>query len=722
MSLGSKILLTLCTIFLVYMAGEALLQRFVVGPSFTALEEAGAYKDLDRVISALDREMRQLDTSCRDYAYWDDTYAYVIGEKPDYEESNFQFPTFEGNHLNCITIVNNEGQVVYSRVLDLTTGQDLNLDQFPSQGRFPVPSLFPDPPGPETENGQVAGKPRVVILDTNAGMMLVAARNILSTDISGPRRGVFLMGRFLDESVTDQIVEITQVDAHFLPAPPQPLEPGELRRLGYLKAGPPMLSAGIGEDTLQASAVILDLNNEPAVTITAFIPRLMTSEGKNAMRLQFFMAVLGGFGVLIVMALLMNSIVIRPLGHLTRHVQLAGQGAGDAPFTSSKRGDEIGILSNEYSRMIRRVSERSQELRQRIEELWRTKMELTDSETHLKTILESVQAGIVVIDKESREVVDANAHALNFLGVTREECLGKPCLEPLLNGSAVSFGPFGVVTPSEPAEALITLPDGDHYVLRALAPLTLGNRELYLVSFVDITLRKRAEDQVRELTHQVMQVQEEERQAISRDLHDNLGQDLNSVAMGLETLLDEEPAPTPATQAKLTRLADTLNRTISEVRDLSYYLRPPEIDRMGLALTLSELCRETSDKHPLEVSFHAQGGEEPGLTPVEEINLFRIVQEALQNVLRHAQARHVEVRLTMDQEAVAVRVEDDGRGFDPAVDQAAGSAKGGRHMGIRSMRERTELLQGRFSISSLPGQGTVVTAFIPRKHKENSHG
>jgi PAS domain S-box-containing protein len=223
---------------------------------------------------------------------------------------------------------------------------------------------------------------------------------------------------------------------------------------------------------------------------------------------------------------------------------------------------------------------------------------------------------------------------------------------------------------------------------------------------IEITERRQAEARVRELLARQAQAVEEERQRISRELHDSLGQRLVVLAMGLQAMEGGGPA------AEATRIAE-LRRVTREIEDdidrLSHELRPPALDDLGLVEALRSYVLEWGRESGVEVDLHAHGLHSVRFTPLLENTVYRVVQEALTNVRKHAQARRI--GLVMERRGLELRVviEDDGCGFEPG--QVV--SERGRHLGLRGMEERAHLVGGRLEIESRPGHGTTLYLVIP---------
>jgi PAS domain S-box-containing protein len=224
----------------------------------------------------------------------------------------------------------------------------------------------------------------------------------------------------------------------------------------------------------------------------------------------------------------------------------------------------------------------------------------------------------------------------------------------------------------------------------------------------DVTSRKDAEEKIRALTHRLLTAQEEEKRHLSRELHDDLGQRLNAVKMGLEGVRNHCLNDDCELARQASRLCGILDGSIDALRTLSWGLRPPALERLGLAETISDHCRRLAELNSLTVDLRTAGMEGVALNPATEINLFRIVQEALNNILKHADTSTATVKLVASHPRLIMKIHDDGQGFDPAL--LTNNASG---LGIVGMQERVDLLGGDFDIQTAPGKGTRITIDIP---------
>lgn len=231
----------------------------------------------------------------------------------------------------------------------------------------------------------------------------------------------------------------------------------------------------------------------------------------------------------------------------------------------------------------------------------------------------------------------------------------------------------------------------------------------------DITERKQAEAALREhgerlqlLTQQLVRVQEEEARRIGRELHDDLGQLLTTLKITLQTLPRRKDSA--GFWEHVADLATTVDQAIERVRSVSSDLRPTILDDLGLTAALRWMLDRQAQQAGLKGSL-SDCGIETRFPSELETTCFRVAQEALTNVVRHARATHVRIELRQEGDELFLQVSDDGAGFDP--EQALADISKGKNLGLLGMQERVALMNGRLSIRSAPGRGTEVSARFP---------
>ena len=192
------------------------------------------------------------------------------------------------------------------------------------------------------------------------------------------------------------------------------------------------------------------------------------------------------------------------------------------------------------------------------------------------------------------------------------------------------------------------------------------------------------------------------------DIHDSLGQHLTAVQYELAAVVNGF-AGQGGPPAALINAAATIKELITLAQNICYDLRPSILDDFGLEVALQDQLKKYQDKWNLDVAFSAKGLD-PIKGTIAETVLFRVAQEALTNIFKHAKARRVRMHVENQAGQVSLTIEDDGCGFDPA---AAKAKSGSAHHGLRNMEERVRLHGGRFSLRSEPGRGATLTAVLP---------
>ncbi len=256
-------------------------------------------------------------------------------------------------------------------------------------------------------------------------------------------------------------------------------------------------------------------------------------------------------------------------------------------------------------------------------------------------------------------------------------------------------------------EYRVVLPDGTQRWIAARGRLDSngnGRRVRMLGASVDVTGRKQVEESARDLSGRLLRAQEEERARLGRELHDDITQRLARLAMDVGQCERGTPESSPA--ETLREVREGLVRLSEDVHALAYRLHPSLVDDLGLADALKAECERFARQEPTAVEVKVQ--DVPATLPQDTaLGLFRVAQEALRNVSRHARASTVQVTLRPMQGGLQLAIQDNGTGFDPVPRSER------RSLGLASMRERVRLLGGELDIESAPGHGTTVVAWVP---------
>ena len=351
---------------------------------------------------------------------------------------------------------------------------------------------------------------------------------------------------------------------------------------------------------------------------------------------------------------------------------------------------------------------------------------LRESQAQLQSLFDNIAEGVVLLDVEGN-VLKINPVAARILRLDREHIaradfanMGWAGEVTLEDGTVLNQEYFelqgipgtGKVIISE--EAILRFPDGSQRWLRgSVTPLTRDSESVtgIIITFMDITGEKNQQEQ---LTQKLLEAQEIERKRIGRELHDDTAQSLSLISLELDSLAGSSRLCTEDVTAKLESLKTITDRTMQDVRRYSHELHPVILDHLGLVPALEQLAEDVSEHNGLKVDIAVQG-EEIKLNPQEELALFRIAQEALSNIRKHAQATQARISLSYQLNSVNLRIIDNGIGFRVSKEQKAAISRGS--LGLLSMKERAHLIGANLRIESTINQGTTIAVEIKAGEK-----
>ena len=348
------------------------------------------------------------------------------------------------------------------------------------------------------------------------------------------------------------------------------------------------------------------------------------------------------------------------------------------------------------------------------------------NDARMMAIIRSSMEAIITVD-EAQQVVIFNPAAEFVFGLTAAEAIGSPLSRFIPQRFRAAhaqhvnrFGATGVTERQMGHQQRVLYglrADGGEFPIEAsISQIRDHSGKLYTVMLRDITERLRAEnalersrEELRELSANLQNVREAEKTRIARELHDDLGQQLTALKLDLSALAHGiGDHPTPETAARLTGMSKLIDSTVAAVRRIAADLRPVMLDDLGLVPAIDWLANDFTSRYGIAVQRHLDtGGAE--FSGAASSTLFRIVQEALTNVARHAEATLVTLTLTIDGQCCVLRIADDGRGAfgDSGDTQHRGPQD--KSFGLLGIRERAHMFNGTVSIDTAPSEGFAMT-------------
>ncbi|MDR7433885.1 MAG: histidine kinase [Armatimonadota bacterium] len=447
------------------------------------------------------------------------------------------------------------------------------------------------------------------------------------------------------------------------------------------------------------------------------------------------LGVLFGFNFLLgigAFTYLLGRLVLDPLSDLVRAVReiAGGNYATRVPVRST---DELGILASAFNEMAARIQWSTVALSQEVGELTKR---LTSLRIFTKTLSEAtdIEDAIYEVLGAVKEVFHAEACSLYLKrdgAFDRTYSVGEqqsPFLSQLVDLVARDRVPLmlpGAEVGLYPDRALLLAPlTVKEDLLGTLAtsrdlscPFSEADLSLftaiathlaYCMENFRLFKEVKEKEEVRgQLLTKLITAQEDERRRIARELHDEVTQALSGLVMSLNAAMENAPEEMRGRLASMHAVAEA---TLEEVRRIIHALRPSILDDLGLVHALRWHAKTYLEMAGVAVNFHAIGLSEARLPSALETAIFRVAQEAITNIARHAQAKHVDIRLEFCGDRLSLLVQDDGIGFDEA---SVLGQKGRPSLGLLGMRERVTLLGGKFHLESKPGRGTKIYLEVP---------
>lgn len=354
MNLRLKILLTLIAVFSLYVVIDAMIQRLVVLPQFVSLEEREATQNLQRCHQSIQRDIEHLDFFVQDLASWDDLHQFVVDPSKQLASEQYVDTMFRDTNLSLLAVIDNNGKVLHRNFRRAGADDSLASQVFPTK-QWPLnhPLLSHNQQSGPLKDRKVGG-----LLMTEHGPIQVASRPILKSDGLPPVHGTLVMGRFLDEKAVKSIAEQISVAFSISPLTADIAADAAVttRRVTAVshqhRRGVPVAVTPIDEDRLAVDSMLLDIRGEPILRTHAMVYRNISQTGRVAMRYALGSLLVAAFVVLTILLVLLQSIVISPLTHLSDRASHIGETGDLSVRVNVRRSDEFGNLSRHFNGMV----------------------------------------------------------------------------------------------------------------------------------------------------------------------------------------------------------------------------------------------------------------------------------------------------------------------------------------------------------------------------------
>jgi len=361
-----------------------------------------------------------------------------------------------------------------------------------------------------------------------------------------------------------------------------------------------------------------------------------------------------------------------------------------------------------------------------------TEDKLKESEKHFRDLIYNLNQG-VVLQNSRGELIACNLTAQNILGFSEEELTGITSLDTRWNVIHEDGSDFPGETHPGPVAASTKKPVRD-VIMGVLRPGTderiwlyvnadpnldnNGNLINVVISFTDLTEQRKLSQQLidqeiqkqKQLTQATIDGQERERLEIGKELHDNINQHLTTTRLYLEVAKEQASGPI---QEMIQLSHQMLIGIINEIRRLSQSLVPPTLGDIGLVESVQDLCATLIRAHKFTIEFYHRHFYEEQMPANMKLMFFRIIQEQVSNIIHHAEAGHIHIRLLSDAENIILTINDNGKGFDPA------NYKKG--LGFSNILNRASLFNGKMELDAAPGKGCTLTVIIPIENLVEEH-
>jgi len=727
MSLRTKIIITISAMLAGLMVIVYATSRIILLDGFAKLESQQVRRDLQRGLVALSDDASELSGSAAELVTWDETRASAAQANGALLRARLNNDTLAAFRLNFVVLADASGRVYLSQAFDFRNKREATLPQgLLEQLSNPTASkVFANP----------SGEAGVLILGDGVGPVLVASQPLAGEGGQDAARGVLIVGRFLDDAEIAQLARQTRLSLTMLSFD---------QAASLVSNSTPQVVQPVDEQTIVGYALIQDVYAKPTLALKIDLPRDIYQQGQASLVYVNWSLFIVGLVFIAMTVVLWDRLALSRLAHLSAEVSSIGASGDLAARVMVSGQDELSRLAGSVNQMLEALQRRDRELAA-LNRASQAILSTLDLQAVLKLVISESRnllgaeaTSVLLYDRATDELVFAAADSPASERVLKlrmpaqvgiagwvmqnrqaalvpdayhdprfyrrvDESIGMTTRSVLAVPLMVKDSMVGVIESLNKASGAFD--QNDLKTLEAMAStaaIALENARLF-------EGERHTAERLQALSRRLVGAQEAERSRVARELHDEAGQALASLMVNLHLLEQEAQRP-----EKVTSLAAELKRTTDNVLEnlhrLAVDLRPASLDHLGLEAALRQYIEAFSRQHNLSVEFEAVKLNNGRLPSEVETALYRVVQEALTNVARHAQATRADVILEGRGDRLILIVEDNGVGFDTNAAIPEG------HLGLIGIKERAEMLNGKLVVESEVGQGTTMVVEVPYAH------
>ncbi len=698
MKLTSKIVISLLIFWIFLLSGYIFIYNRVIKPSLTQFERELAVAELERFNNTIEKELLYLNRTCADYAWWDDTYEFVLDKNETYKRINLLPQTYEENNINMILIINAHGELVFGEWYDLDKKK---YEKLPIE--FSISKLALTHPLLSIENTK-SGKYGIIF--TNYGNVAVSANKILNSKVEGEPHGVFIMGKLLNDKYWENIKNQTMLEVSVYPY----IERDKfiVSASSYAISDQKTIFMGEGKDgKLYLWDVINDIYGNPLLLIQLVHQQNILSASKN-MQFQGVM----GFILIMVIGIValwwaIKKQIISPIQDLTQNIRNSTYRESITFLPNIEKNDEIALLIVHFNRMAYRINKL-------LEEKTKLLIEIAESEEYLNFIINAVPCVILEMDKNGI-IRTANTAIEGITGINSTYIKGKNICDVFQLKSIFDFIER-IRTDSEEfayfevEDILSTINNEKRYLHIYFQKNERNGQKFYIGVIWDITALREIQEKYNE--QRQLAILGEASASLAHELRNMI----SAIQSGFRLMQEEKNIKhreeiTKELQISIFRLEETLKKLLEFTK--KYNLNKTKV---SLKEVIEEQYKKCIDQQEKYIEFKIEGN----ISARIDMSLF---PNAIWNILKNSiesivQKGAIWVRLYEQNGLQYIEIKDNGMGIEETYLNKIGTPffttkAQGTGLGLTITKKIIESHGGKIQIQSKKDIGTCVSIILP---------